>query len=63
MTRTYYERQRPRSGGQLATNAEVGGTVKVEITFNSIDLNFPFVPFLDNAKVVPDRRGSGRGHD
>jgi Flp pilus assembly protein TadG len=37
--------------GNVAANAEVGGTVKVEITFDSIDLNFPFVPFLDNAKV------------
>ena len=35
----------------MATNAEVGGTVKLEITFDSIDLNFPFVPFLDNAEV------------
>jgi Flp pilus assembly protein TadG len=50
VTRNYYD-----IGGAplgiLATNAKIGGTVKVEITFDSIDLNFPFVPFLDNAKV------------
>ena len=39
-----------REPGRRST-AEVGGTVKVEITFNSIDLNFPLVPFLDNAQV------------
>ncbi|MGH3348228.1 MAG: TadE/TadG family type IV pilus assembly protein [Nocardioides sp.] len=34
-----------------AANVEVGGTVKLTIEFQSIDLNFPFVPFLDNAVV------------
>jgi Flp pilus assembly protein TadG len=50
VTRTYYDTAGV-SLGQLATNSEVGGTVKLEITFDSIDLNFPFVPFLDNAEV------------
>ncbi len=49
--RTYYDVDGTTSLGSLATNAKVGGTVKLEITFDSIDLNFPFVPFLDNAKV------------
>lgn len=51
VTRNYYEADGTTLIGQLATDAVVGGTVKVEITFDSIDLNFPFVPFLDNAEV------------
>lgn len=34
-----------------AADVEEGGTVKLTIQFQSIDLNFPFVPFLDNAVV------------
>lgn len=51
VTRKYYDLDGTTLLGNLATNAKVGGTVKIEITFDSIDLNFPFVPFLDNAEV------------
>jgi Flp pilus assembly protein TadG len=30
---------------------EVGDTVTVSVTFNSIDLHFPFVPFISNGTV------------
>lgn len=51
VTRTYYDINGATVLGPLASNAKVGGTVKVEIAFDTIDLNFPFVPFLDDAKV------------
>lgn len=51
VTRTYYDVAGAPLADQLPANADIGGTVKVEITFDSVDLNFPFVPFLDNAEV------------
>jgi Flp pilus assembly protein TadG len=51
VVRNYFEVDGTDIPGNSAADAEVGGTVKVEITFDSIDLNFPFVPFLDDAKV------------
>jgi len=35
----------------LASPAVVGGVVKVVVSFESIDLNFPFVPFIDDGLV------------
>ncbi len=37
--------------GTSAANAVVGGTVELEIEFDSFNLNFPFVPFLDDPIV------------
>lgn len=37
---------------QTPANAAVGGTVEVRIEFPTIDLNFPFVPFLSDPTVV-----------
>lgn len=37
---------------QTPVNAKIGGTVKLDITFSTINLNFPFVPFLDDPKVT-----------
>lgn len=51
VSRTYYKADGTTSLGSVAANAEVGGTVKVEITFDTHNLNFPFVPFLDDPKV------------
>lgn len=34
-----------------ATPPVVGGVVKVNVSFKSIDLNFPFVPFIDDGLV------------
>lgn len=35
----------------IASPALVGGVVKVTVSFESIDLNFPFVPFIDDGLV------------
>ncbi len=34
-----------------AADVEVGGTVELTIEFPTVNLNFPFVPFLDDATV------------
>jgi Flp pilus assembly protein TadG len=46
ITRTYSNAE-----GNTATAVEVGDRVEVTLTFNSIDLNFPFVPFMDDGQV------------
>jgi Flp pilus assembly protein TadG len=46
ITRTYSNAE-----GNTATAVEVGDRVEVTLTFNSIDLNFPFVPFIDDGQV------------
>lgn len=51
VTRTYYDVDGATALGSTASVAKVGGTVEVTITFDTIDLNFPFVPFLDDAEV------------
>ncbi len=33
-------------------NVGIGGTVKLTISFPTVNLNFPFVPFLSDAKIV-----------
>jgi Flp pilus assembly protein TadG len=40
----------PSTGADTA--AATGANVKVTITFNSIDLHFPFVPFINNGSVT-----------
>lgn len=35
-----------------AANVGIGGNVKLTISFPTVNLNFPFVPFLSDAKVV-----------
>lgn len=51
ISRTYYDIDGATVLGTAASAAKVGGTVKVAITFDTINLNFPFVPFLEDAKV------------
>jgi Flp pilus assembly protein TadG len=46
--RTYYT---DSTMATEATPAVVGGVVKVTVSFNSFDLNFPFVPFIDDGLV------------
>jgi len=49
--RYYYESDGTTFISQQAVDAVVGGTVRVELRFHGIDLNFPLVPFLDDAEV------------
>jgi Flp pilus assembly protein TadG len=51
VTRKYYDTNGTTELGTAATDAKIGGTVKVEITFATHNLNFPFVPFLEDPKV------------
>lgn len=37
-----------------ATNVGIGGTVKLTISFPTVNLNFPFVPFLSDSTIVRD---------
>ena len=37
--------------GNTSADVEVGDVVTVVVEFNAIDLNFPFVPFIDNGTV------------
>lgn len=47
------EVKRSYANGESNTGAdvEVGDIVTVTVEFNAIDLNFPFVPFIDDGKV------------
>lgn len=47
-TRSFYTDQTLTAG---ATPAVIGGAVKVVVSFDSIDLGLPFVPFIDGGKV------------
>ncbi len=48
ITRTY-----AKGPGNVDTSkVEVGDVVSVTVTFNSIDLNIPFVPFVNNGQVT-----------
>lgn len=40
----------PASPG--AKNVTIGGTVTLTVTFRTINMHFPFVPFLSNAAVI-----------
>jgi Flp pilus assembly protein TadG len=51
VTREYFDTDGTTSLGSAATAAKIGGSVTVVITFDTINLNFPFVPFLDDPKV------------
>ncbi len=51
VTREYFDTDGTTSLGSAASSAKVGGSVKVVITFNTVNLNFPFVPFLEDPKV------------
>lgn len=33
-------------------NVEIGGTVTLTLTFDTINMHFPFVPFLSNAQIT-----------
>jgi Flp pilus assembly protein TadG len=41
----------PVSVGPTVTNAALGGTVKLTISFHSMNMHFPFVPFLSDSTV------------
>jgi Flp pilus assembly protein TadG len=46
ITRTYTNAE-----SNIAADAEIGDRVEVTVTFNSIDLNLPFVPFINDGQV------------
>jgi Flp pilus assembly protein TadG len=46
ITRTYVDADSPANG------TTVGDTVKVSVRFKSVDLQFPFVPFIRNGVVA-----------
>lgn len=46
INRTYVDAQSPADG------VTVGDTVRVSVQFRSIDLNFPFVPFIHDGRVT-----------
>jgi Flp pilus assembly protein TadG len=52
ITRTYIDAQSPPDG------VTVGDSVKISVQFRSIDLHFPFVPFLHHGLVTS--RGDSR---
>jgi Flp pilus assembly protein TadG len=41
----------PVSVGSTVTTAALGGTVKLTVEFHSMNMHFPLVPFLSDAKV------------
>lgn len=47
-TRTFYTDE---TLATVTTTPAVGGTVKVVVRFDSIDLKLPFVPFIDNGSI------------
>lgn len=52
VNREYFDTDGATSLGSDASNAVIGGTVSLEVTFDTVNLNFPFVPFLDDPKVT-----------
>ena len=49
---TYYDTTGAQvTNAPVAKNVPIGGTVKLTITFNPIDLKLPLVPFINNAQV------------
>lgn len=52
ITKVYKNPDGTTPGAPEAANVGIGGTVKLTISFPTINLNFPFVPFLSDSKVV-----------
>jgi len=50
VTRTYFKPD-GTALGSAAANAVIGGTVNLTVEFPTLNLNFPFVPFLDDPTV------------
>jgi Flp pilus assembly protein TadG len=48
VTRSYTDSEEPNA---VTGQWEPGDTVTVTVTFNAIDMNFPFVPFIDDGQV------------
>jgi Flp pilus assembly protein TadG len=48
VTRSYSDSEEPNA---VTGEWEPGDTVQVTVTFEAIDLNFPFVPFIDDGVV------------
>jgi Flp pilus assembly protein TadG len=49
------------AGGTVVGTPTIGGSVTLTVTFDAIDLNFPFIPLPDDAEV--ERQVFGRVED
>ncbi len=49
IARTYTN---PDGSGATASTVKTGGTVQVTITFNTLNMHFPLVPFMSNPQVI-----------
>lgn len=47
-------REYDKAEGNTGAGVEIGDRVKVTVKFNSIDMNFPFVPFRDDGVVFEE---------
>lgn len=52
VAREYHDVDGTVLADQTPANAVIGGTVTLDVTFDTLNLNFPFVPFLDDPKVT-----------
>jgi Flp pilus assembly protein TadG len=52
IVRTYTNPDGSAPASPAPANVEVGGTVTLSISFPTVNMHFPFVPFLQNAKVT-----------
>ena len=50
--RTYYDIDGTVLADQTPSKAQIGGTVTLEMEFPTVNLHFPFVPFLDDPTVT-----------
>lgn len=52
ITRTYTNVDGSTPADPKPQNVEIGGTVELKITFSTINLHFPFVPFLSDGSLA-----------
>ena len=52
VTRAYTNPDGTPPASPAPANVQIGGTVKLTLTFNTINMHFPFVPFLSNAQIT-----------
>lgn len=52
VTRVYENPDGTTPASPAPANVGIGGTVTVTITFPTVNMNFPFVPFLDDSTIT-----------
>jgi Flp pilus assembly protein TadG len=52
VTRTYTNPDGTTPSPPAPANVQIGGTVELTLTFHTVNMHFPFVPFLSDAKVT-----------